>query len=88
MIKNVHSINTRKAIAGDIFTPFTNTTKYGLNSIYRKSIDTWNHFTKYFKDKNLSDLSKNECKELITELSLIHTHNTIIILFFVFYKIV
>ena len=36
---------------------FLKTTRYGLKSIYRKSIENWNYFTKHFKDINVSDLS-------------------------------
>ena len=48
-----------------IYIHHTNTTRYGLNSIYRKSIDAWNHFNKQLKDKNLSNLSRYKLKKLI-----------------------
>ena len=62
-LKDVHTINTRSAIAGNLYVPFSNTTRYGLNSIYRKSIDNWNFFVKHFKDKILSGLSRNNYKQ-------------------------
>ena len=37
-LKDIHSIETRISNAGNLYTPYTNTTRYGLNSIYRKSI--------------------------------------------------
>ena len=52
---------------GNLYKPYTNTTRYGLNSIYRKSIDAWNHFNKQLKDKNLSNLPRYKLKKLITE---------------------
>ena len=66
-LKDIHSIETRISNAGNLYTPYTNTTRYGLNSIYRKSIDAWNHFNKQLKDKNLSNLPRYKLKKLITE---------------------
>ena len=43
------------------------TPRYGLNLIYRKSIDAWNHFNKQLKNKNLSNLPRYKLKKLITE---------------------
>ena len=34
-LKDIHSIETRISNAGNLYTPYTNTTRYGLNSIYR-----------------------------------------------------
>ena len=60
-------INTRNARAGNIYIPFLKTTRYGLKSIYRKSIENWNYFTKHFKDINVSDLSRKKLKKIITD---------------------
>ena len=66
-LKDIHSIEIRISNAGNLYTPYTNTTRYGLNSIYRKYIDAWNHFTKQLKNKNLSKLPRYKLKKLITE---------------------
>ena len=50
-----------------IYIPFLKTTRYGLKSIYRKSIENWNYFTKHFKDINVSDLSRKKFKKIITD---------------------
>ena len=65
--KDIHSIETRISNAGNLYTPYTNTTRYGLDSIYRKSIGAWNHFNKQLKDKNLNNLPRYKLKKLITE---------------------
>ena len=57
-LKDIHSIETRISNAGNLFIPY---------SIYRKSIDAWNHFKKQLKDKNLSGLPRYKLKKLITE---------------------
>ena len=49
-VKDVHTITTRNANVGNLFIPYSNTTRYGLNSIYRKSIVAWNYFTKQLKE--------------------------------------
>ena len=54
-IWSVHIIKTGISSAGNLYIPHTNTTRHGLNSIYRKSIDAWNHYIKQFKYINLSD---------------------------------
>ena len=61
-LKDVHTINTRNARAGNIYIPFLKTTRYGL-----KSIENWNYFTKHFKDINVSDLSRKKLKKIITD---------------------
>ena len=46
-LKDVHTINTRNAMAGNVYIPLLKTTRYGLKSIYRKSIENWNYLTRY-----------------------------------------
>ena len=46
-LKDVHTINTRNATAGNVYIPFLNTTRYGLKSIHRKSIENWNYLAKH-----------------------------------------
>ena len=48
-IHEVHTLGTRASNLGCLFTTQINTTKYGLNSITRKCIDSWNFFTNIFK---------------------------------------
>ena len=50
-VKDIHTITTRNAV-GNLFIPYSNTTRYGLNSIYRKLIVS---FTKQLKE-NLGGL--------------------------------
>ena len=65
-VKDIHTITTRNANEGNLFIPYSNTTRYGLNSIYRKSIVSWNYFTKQLKE-NLGGLSRDKLKKLITD---------------------
>ena len=65
-LKDVHTISTRNVNADNLHIPYSNTTRYGLNSIYRKSIDTLNYFTKQTK-VNLRRVSRNKLKKLIAE---------------------
>ena len=57
-LKDVHTITTMNANIGNLHIPHSNTN--------RKSIDTWNYFTKQLKE-NLSVLSRDKLKKLITE---------------------
>ena len=52
------NVRTRSSSSGCLFTPSAKSTKYGLNSIKRNAINTWNHFTKVFID-NKKDLVNN-----------------------------
>ena len=70
------SINTRNSTLGCIFTPSVNSTRYGLNSIIRKSIVSWNYYAQKFKNENLTNLSRNQLKNKI-KYHMILTYNTI-----------
>ena len=65
-IRDVHEINTVNSELGCIFTPYLSTTKYGLNSITRKCIDSWNGFSQHFKI-DLSTLSRPCLKSKIID---------------------
>ena len=65
LIKQVHSIDTRLSQLGCLFVPHYSTTKYGLNSITKKSIDSWNLLTKTF-NCNLKTYSQADLKKKIT----------------------
>ena len=64
-VKRVHSIGTKSNKLGCIFVPHVSTTRYGLHSITRKSICSWNYFSKFF-DCNLSELSRSVLKNKLT----------------------
>ena len=76
----IHSNETRNATAGSLHKFCINSTKYGLNSIYRKSIESWNYFIKVNnkvnkekkekkekKDSNIGELSRRKIKNLVTD---------------------
>ena len=65
-INEVHNIGTVNSELGCLFTPFLSTTRYGLNSITRKCIDSWNKFTKLF-ELDLVKLSRPVLKKKIQE---------------------
>ena len=50
--------NTINLDLGCLFTPYKSTVRYGLCSVTRKCIDSWNFFTKEFKT-DLSKLSRS-----------------------------
>ena len=70
------SINTRKSTLGCMFTPSANSTRYGLNSIIRKSIVSWNYYAQKFKNENLTNLSRNQLKNKM-KYDMILTYNAI-----------
>ena len=59
------NVQTRNANLGCLFSPGKNTTKYGLNSITQKSINSWNYITKSTKT-NLSNLTHYNRKNMLT----------------------
>ena len=65
-IKEVHGLGTKSAKLGCLFIPPVATTKYGLKSIKRKCIDTWNTLTKMF-NCDLSNLARTQLKNKITK---------------------
>ena len=44
-VVDTYPIITRSAVTGQLVVPSYNTTRYGLNSIYKKCIDSWNMIT-------------------------------------------
>ena len=65
LLRDIHSINTKSSELGCIHIPYYKTTKYGLNSITRKCIDSWNCFTNVFSC-NLSKLTRSTLKHKIS----------------------
>ena len=66
-VNQIHEIPTRNSTMGSLFIPHINTTKYGLNSIYRKSIEAWNYFIKENKNINIGDVSRTKLKTIIID---------------------
>ena len=64
-IKNIHSIITKSSDLGCLYIPSFSTSKYGLNSITKRCIDSWNSFTKTF-NCNLLQLTRHSLKNKIT----------------------
>ena len=58
-------IKTIKANLGCLLLPHVNSTTYGLNSIYRKSIISWNTYAKLFYNDDIIEMSKPELKNKI-----------------------
>ena len=48
-----------------LFVPNVNTSTYGLNSLIRNSIISWNSYIKLFKNDDVAEMSKNELKNKI-----------------------
>ncbi len=46
--KDIYTTETVGSTLGCLFTPFTHTTRYGLNSITRRCITSWNFFSRHF----------------------------------------
>ena len=65
-MSDMRSIRTKGSELGCLFTPYFATTKYGLNSITRKCIDSWNMFSKTF-NIDLLTFSRPSLKEKIKE---------------------
>ena len=74
-VDDTYPIIIRSAVTGQLVVPSYNTTRYGLNSIYKKCIDSWNMITSEInKSKKIvgkSDLfkmySRNELKTTLTK---------------------
>ncbi|MCH2406071.1 MAG: reverse transcriptase family protein, partial [Nitrosopumilus sp.] len=66
-VNEIHSINTISSELGCLFTPYLSTTRYGLHSITRKCVDSWNYFTRLFNIE-LKNLSRKALKDKL------HTH--------------
>ena len=68
-ISDVHEIGTVNSALGCIFTPYSSTTRYGLNSITRKCVDSWNELSRFFKI-DLATLSRPCLKAKILDFFL------------------
>ena len=68
-LTDLHDFNTVNSDLGCLFTPYLSTTRYGLNSITRKCIDSWNEASRLLKI-DLTTLSRPVLK------SKMHTHFT------------
>ena len=74
-IEHTHNNVTRNAKAGMIQIPSYNSVTYGLNSIYKHCIDSWNYIANEFKDIkdddnvpiDLHKISRSKLKLLVTE---------------------
>ena len=76
-VEESHLINTRRVVAGLLSIPRFNSTSYGLKSIYKNCINSWNMLTLKLKllEKNktknkyieIKMHSKNKLKSVITE---------------------
>ena len=74
--ENIYSsISTRNSINGSIFVPYVKSTKYGLNSIKRKSILSWNNFAKSLNsnETNILSFSRSALKRYICEPGLVRS---------------
>ena len=58
-------VNTIKSDLGCLFLPNVNSTTYGLNSLNRNSIISWNTYVKLFNKDDIVTMSKNELKNKI-----------------------
>ena len=60
-IEDTHHNETRGAFTGQLILPNYNSTIYGLKSIYKRCIDSWNLMTKKIReDFEVKELAKNE----------------------------
>ena len=71
-VEESHSINTRRAVAGLLSIPKFNSTSYGLKSIYKHCINSWNMLT-----LKLKSLEKNKAKNkyIVIDLLTMHSKN-------------
>ena len=60
------NVQTRNSNLVCLFSHSKNTTRYGLNSITQKSINSWNSITKHMKT-DLSSISRYKLKNLLTQ---------------------
>ena len=61
---NGNTVSTINSELGFLLQPNVNTSTYGLNSLFRNSIISWNFYTKLF-NKDVVSMSKNELKNKI-----------------------
>ena len=64
-INDVHNIQTISSGLGCLYLPHFASTKYGINSITRKCIVDWNHFTRYF-NTDLTYYTRSKLKERLS----------------------
>ena len=70
--EGMHTVHSQ---LGSLFIPYKATERYGICSITRKCIDSWNYFTKTLKT-DLSKLSRLVLKEKINQFYGIHKNNS------------
>ena len=58
-LKDLNTISTRNSTSGCLYVPGVSSTRYGLNSIVRKSIISWNFFANKFKDTKINNMTRN-----------------------------
>ena len=63
-LSDVHDFNTVNSDLGCLFTPYLSTTRYGLNSLTRKCINSWNEASRLLKT-NLATLSRLAIKSTL-----------------------
>ena len=61
---NGNTVSTINSKLGCLFLPNVNTSTYGLNSLFRNSIISWNSYIKLF-NKDVVSMSKKELKNKI-----------------------
>ena len=74
-VDDTHPIITQSAVTGQLVVPSYNTTRYGLNSIYKKCTDSWNMITSEINKSKKMDskidlfkmYSRNELKTTLTK---------------------
>ena len=62
---NGNTVSTINSELGCLFLPNVNTSIYGLNSLYRNSIISWNSYIKLFNNDDVVSMSKKELKNKI-----------------------
>ena len=59
---NDNTVSTINSELGCLFLPNVKTSTYGLNSLYRNSINSWNYYIKLFNNDDVVSMSKKELK--------------------------
>ena len=62
---NENMVNTINSDLGCLFLPNVFTSTYGLNSLFRKSIISWNTYVRLFNKEDIVSISKNGLKNKI-----------------------
>ena len=66
LVSDVHAYNTVGNDLGALYAPDINTKKYGLHSLSKKCVDSWNSYTRKLRI-NLKNLSRAQLKRKITQ---------------------